>query len=304
MTPPLIISRLNGGLGNQMFQYAAARALSLRTGAALKLDVSAFARDALRDYDLAPYALSAVTPLATEQELAACEQKKPRGLALVGKSLGQSLGTSWGLTRPAMIPAVREAHFHFDPALAAATAPAYLTGYWQSERYFAAQADQIRRDFAAIAPLEPENAALAEVIRASAAVSLHVRRGDYVSDARTQAVHGVCGLDYYARAMDRVEALVPNPHYIVFSDDPDWTRANLASPHAMTFVTANPPARGYRDMQLMSMCRHHIIANSSFSWWGAWLNPRLDKTVIAPARWFASGDKDTRDLLPAAWFKV
>jgi Glycosyl transferase family 11 len=295
MTPPLIISRLNGGLGNQMFQFAAARALGLRTGAVLKLDVSAFARDQLRDFDLAPYALSATTPLATGAELAACEQKKPRGLALVGKSLGFG---------KAAIPAMREAHFHFDPGLAAATVPAYLTGYWQSERYFTAHADQIRRDFAPIAPLEPENAALAEVIRASAAVSLHVRRGDYVSDTRTQAVHGVCGIDYYARAMDRVEALVPSPHYIVFSDDPDWTRANLTSPHPMTFVTVNPPARGYRDMQLMSMCRHHIIANSSFSWWGAWLNPRLDKTVIAPARWFASGDKDTRDLLPAAWFKV
>jgi Glycosyl transferase family 11 len=297
MTNPaaLIIARLNGGLGNQMFQFAAARALALRTGAALKLDTSAFARDRLRDYDLGVYALADRVPIASAGELAACEQKKPRGLALIGKALG--LGG-------AAIRAVREAHFHYDPVLETATAPAFVVGYWQSERYFAAHADQIRRDFIPREPVEPENAAIATVISGTTAISLHVRRGDYVSDAKTQAVHGVCGLDYYARAMAAVEAQVASPHYVVFSDDPGWTRANLTSAHPMTFVTANPPERGYRDLQLMSLCRHHIIANSSFSWWGAWLNGRADKIVVAPAQWFAGGGKDARDLVPTGWVRV
>ncbi len=294
-TAPLIIARLNGGLGNQMFQFAAARALALRTGATLKLDVSAFRRDKLRRYDLGDYALANSVPFASDAELSQCEQKKARGLALIGKALG---------ARGAAIPAIREAHFHYDPALAAAQPPAYVVGYWQSERYFADHVAQIRRDFTPRAPLERENARLADVISGSNAVSLHVRRGDYVSDAKTQAVHGVCGLDYYARAMARIEAQVLRPHYIVFSDDPDWTRANLTSAHPMTFVTANPPERGFRDIQLMSLCHHHIIANSSFSWWGAWLNARADKLVVAPEQWFASGGKDARDLVPSAWVRV
>ena len=298
-TAPLILARLNGGLGNQMFQFAAARALALRTGATLKLDVSAFPRDKLRRYDLSVYALAEHIPLASEAELAHCEQKKPRGLALIGKALGlPRIGGG------AAIPAIREAHFHYDPALATAQPPAYVVGYWQCERYFADHANQIRRDFTPRQPLEPENAAIADVIHRRTAVSLHVRRGDYVSDAKIQSVHGVCGLDYYARAMAAVEAQVASPHYIVFSDDPDWTRANLTSPHPMTFVTCNSAERGFRDMQLMSLCHHHIIANSSFSWWGAWLNARADKVVVAPERWFASGGKDARDLVPAGWVRV
>jgi hypothetical protein len=125
---PLIIARLNGGLGNQMFQFAAARALALRTGATLKLDLSAFPRDKLRRYDLGDYALAAYVALASAGELAQCEQRKPRGLALIGKAFGVG---------GAAIPAIREAHFHYDPALIAARPPAYVVGYWQSERYFA-----------------------------------------------------------------------------------------------------------------------------------------------------------------------
>jgi Glycosyl transferase family 11 len=294
-TAPLIIARLNGGLGNQMFQFAASRALSLRTHAMLKLDISAFPLDHLRSYDLGDYALADHVAIASNAELAQCEHKKPRGLALIGKALGVG---------GAAIPALREAHFHHDPALASARPPAYVVGYWQSERYFADHADQIRRDFTPRKSFEPENTEIANVISRSSAISLHVRRGDYVSDAKTQAVHGVCGLNYYARAMAAVEAQVAAPHYIVFSDDPDWTRANLTSPHQMTFVTCNPTSRAYRDIQLMSLCQHHIIANSSFSWWGAWLNGRADKVVVAPRQWFASGGKDARDLVPSGWVRI
>jgi Glycosyl transferase family 11 len=292
---PLIIARLNGGLGNQMFQFAAARAMALRTGATLKLDVSAFARDRLRRYDLGVYALADHVPMASDDDLAKCEQKTPRGLALIGKALGFGA---------AAIPAIREAQFHYDPALATATPPAYLVGYWQSERYFADHAGQIRQDFMPRQPLEPDNVTIADLIQRSAAVSLHVRRGDYVSDAKVRSVHGVCDLDYYARAMAAIEARVAAPSYFVFSDDPDWTRANLISAHPMTFITANPGARAYRDMRLMSLCQHHIIANSSFSWWGAWLNPQAAKIVVAPSQWFAGGHNDARDLLPASWLRV
>jgi Glycosyl transferase family 11 len=293
----LVVARLNGGLGNQMFQFAAARAMALRTGATLKLDTSAFAHDKQRCYELDVYTLADHVPRASAAELSACEQKTPRGLALLGKVLG--LGS-------AAIPAIREAQFHYDPALATAQPPAYLVGYWQCERYFVDQTAQIRQDFTPRHPMEPENAAIAHVIRNSTAVSLHVRRGDYVSDANVKSVHGLCGLDYYARAMAAIEAATRprDPHYIVFSDDPDWVQANLTSVHPMTFVTTNSGARAYRDMQLMSLCQHHIIANSSFSWWGAWLNPQPDKVVVTPSQWFAGSRNSARDLRPVSWLQV
>lgn len=133
------------------------------------------------------------------------------------------------------------------------------------------------------------------------AVSLHVRRGDYVSDARTHAAHGLCSIDYYRAAVryiiDRVEA----PEFFVFSDDIAWARGNLDISHPCHYLDHNRGAESYNDMRLMSLCHHHIIANSSFSWWGAWLNPRDDKIVVAPARWFASGNRRLDDLFPPGW---
>src|SRR5262249_17689343 len=108
----------------------------------------------------------------------------------------------------------------------------------------------------------------------------------------------------YRAAVDLVRQRVERPHLFMFSDDHEWTRANLAFDLPTTYVTANSADRGYRDMQLMRRCRHHVIANSSFRWWGAWLNPAPEKIVVAPARWFAGSDNDPRDLLPADWIRL
>ena len=201
-------------------------------------------------------------------------------------------------------PIYREPHFQFDPALLELRAPVYLDGYWQSERYFSSIAVLLRQELTAKAPLDPKNEALARSIDAVNAVSLHVRRGDYVDNPATTRFHGVCSLDYYQRAIDYISLRVEAPHLFVFSDDPQWTRANLRYAAATTFVDANPPDRGYRDMGLMARCRHHIIANSSFSWWGAWLNPSCEKIVIAPDRWFSAARNDTRDLIPPGWVRL
>ena len=136
------------------------------------------------------------------------------------------------------------------------------------------------------------------------AVSLHVRRGDYVDNPSTNRWHGICSLDYYQRALDYIGFHAEAPHLFVFSDDQKWTRANLRFAAATTFVEINPPDRGYRDMSLMARCRHHIIANSSFSWWGAWLNPSHEKIVVAPKQWFSAARNDTRDLIPPGWVRL
>jgi hypothetical protein len=294
----LVVTRSIGGLGNQMFQYAAGRALARRCGADLKLDLSGFATYPKRRYELGDFPICA-TP-ASETDLAA---------------LGLPAGLQDGWRRrvrrllrmgaePEAAPIYRERHFHFDANVRDLRPPVYLDGYWQSEKYFAEYAGLLRQEFTPHVPLDPENAAMAARIDAVNAVSLHVRRGDYVNELDVSRYHGVCPPDYYGSAVDYIAQRVQDIHLFVFSDDQDWVRDNLRLGPPTTLVAANSPDRGFRDMQLMARCRHHIVANSSFSWWGAWLNPSAAKIVVAPKRWFGAGNIDTRDLLPESWMKL
>jgi hypothetical protein len=150
-----------------------------------------------------------------------------------------------------------------------------------------------------------ENQRWLEHIGACNSVSLHVRRGDYVTDPSAAAVHGTCDLGYYRSAVEHVaRATGAQPVLFVFSDDPDWVAANLDLPQEMHLVRNNDASTNYEDLRLMSACRHHVIANSSFSWWGAWLDPRSDAITVAPRRWFAAGTPDARDLVPERWARV
>jgi hypothetical protein len=298
----LVVTRLIGGLGNQMFQYAVGRALALRRGAALKFDVTGFAAvgaHTKRRYELDCFPIHGGA--ASEADLARFGRAgKPRSPRL--ERVLRRLRMDW---RPdGAWPIYYEPHFQFDPAVNELTAPVYLDGYWQSERYFLGIAGVLRREFTAEVALDRENEAIAAGIDAVNAVSLHVRRGDYVSDPTTNRVHGTCSPDYYRRAVDYVASRTAAPHIFVFSDDPQWSRANLRFAVPITIVDANSPDYGYRDMQLMARCRHHIIANSSFSWWGAWLNPSPDKIVVAPQRWFVASTNNTRDLIPPNWARL
>ncbi len=297
----LVITRLIGGLGNQMFQYATGRALALRGRAALKLDVTGFAAvgaHTKRWDELDSFSIQGGA--ASDADLARFGRTgKPRSPRLDRVLRLLRIGRPDGAW-----PIYREPHFHFDPAVPELRPPVYLDGYWQSERYFSDIAGVLRQEFTAKAPLDRENAALAEAIDAVNAVSLHVRRGDYVGDPTTNRFHGICSPDYYQRAVDYITARAGGPHLFVFSDDRQWTRANLRFAAPTTFVGANSPDCGYRDMQLMARCRHHIVANSSFSWWGAWLNPSPEKIVVAPSRWFNQARSDTRDLIPEDWVRL
>jgi hypothetical protein len=173
-------------------------------------------------------------------------------------------------------------------------------GYWQSEKYFSEFSQQIRRDFSFCKPLSSDNEEFANEINHINAVSLHVRRGDFVNNPTTLATHGLCSLDYYRAAVQYISYRVNQPHFFIFSDDIAWTKENLEIVFPCHYVDHNQGAESHNDMRLMSLCQHHIIANSSFSWWGAWLNPSKEKIVIAPKRWFAK-QIDTRDLLPPSW---
>jgi hypothetical protein len=294
----IIIVHLNGGLGNQMFQYAAGRALSLRNGVPLKVDLSTFEASGRRRYELEAFRVQAAPATGADLDRFGVGAKiRARATNLLPRLLQMRAPRGeW--------PVYREPHFHFDPRGAALQAPHYLEGYWQSEKYFLEHADTLRREFIPRTPLEPENATLAAQIDAVNAVSLHVRRGDYISDPATRRYHGICSPDYYRSAVDYVGRRIEAPHLFLFSDDPGWTQQNLKFPLPTTVVTGNFPGRGYRDLQLMARCDHHIVANSSFSWWGAWLNAGSQKIVVAPSRWFDSAGHNTRDLIPESWVRI
>lgn len=288
-----VTTRLLGGLGNQMFQYAAARALADRAGSELLLDVSEFAHYTLRRYELdtlrvrarvlpAPAQTAAVGPLA----------RKAR--SLVQRLLPARKGT----------PVYREPSFAFDPGLLQQRPPVALEGYWQSEKYFLDDADAIRRDFTLAGEPDAANRAVLQRMQGTVPVSLHVRRGDYVTNANAAAFHGTCSPGYYRQAVEHIAQRCGPVTLFVFSDDQGWVRANMPFAHPTVHVDCNPPDRGVWDMHLMKHCRHHVVANSSFSWWGAWLNPSSDKIVVAPRRWFTDPSLDTSDLVPAAWIRL
>jgi hypothetical protein len=180
----------------------------------------------------------------------------------------------------------------------------YLNGYWQSEKYFKSAEDKLRSELCLFDKPDEANQKILDEIVQCPAVSLHIRRGDYITNPSAALVHGVCSLDYYHSAIRHITAHVENPYFFVFSDDPQWVKDNLKIGYPVQFVEANGPDRGAEDMRLMKSCRHHIIANSSFSWWAAWLNDRLDKIVVAPRIWFLDTKIDTKDLIPEQWHRI
>ena len=289
----MIITNIIGGLGNQMFQYAAGRSLSLAKGVEFRLDVSDFSGYGLHQGFELWRVFNCPVPTATTGDVQAILgwQASPIMRRLLARPI-LSMFRRCGF--------VVEPFFNYWQGIKDVPANSYLTGYWQSEKYFRDVLQTIRTDFTFKNPPSPRNAELAEQIGRGNAISLHVRRGDYASNPKTTATHGLCTPEYYRSAIQYVTDRVDQPSFYIFSDDPDWVRQNMKVEFPCYFVDHNKGAESYNDMRLMSLCRHHIIANSSFSWWGAWLNPDPNKIVVAPRKWFAN-DNDVSDLFPSGW---
>ena len=292
----MIIVGMIGGLGNQMFQYALGRALSVEQNVCLRLDVSGFeSYRPHRDFELARV-FGVTTPLCSRRDRVSV-------LGWRGNDLVFRLFTRRRMALVRGPQLIVEPHFHYWESLPRSQRECYLVGFWQSEKYFSSIAPLIRRDFAFAAPLAG-NSKWVEKMSSCESVSVHVRRGDYASDTRTHTTHGLCDLEYYERAISCIAARVPSPEFFVFSDDPLWARDNIKLGNRCHYVDGNVELRSYDDMRLMSLCKHHIIANSTFSWWGAWLNARQEKIVVAPERWFATDRNDPKDLIPESWIRV
>jgi hypothetical protein len=289
----MVIVRLKGGLGNQLFQYATGRAIARRRRVRLNIDLSGLDHGTHRTYELENFNTSGAVV-----SVEALEAFKGFAANRVGRFLDDH--------RPYYRKAfVRESNFTFDPNILQASRRVYLEGFWQSENYFKDIESLLRRELTVRSELTGQNLAMAERIEQSSdSVSLHIRRGDYVSDPVQSEFHGTCALEYYQSAVAKLIGLGIQPTLFVFSDDIPWAEANLHFEQPMTFINHNGAEAAYEDLRLMSLCRHQIIANSSFSWWGAWLNPCSKKVVIAPRRWFKAADMDTRDLIPDNWFQI
>lgn len=288
-----VVVRLVGGLGNQMFQYAAARAVALSNQVPLSLDTSWFINADDRRYALAPFHIDAVLVPSTLHS-------KPSGRWV---KLLSRLGVRLGMGNSGL-PRYVEKRFTFDPAVAALQAPIYLDGYFQSEKYFERVRRQIASEFTLRSEPSPQTRDMLLWINEVDSICVHIRRGDYVSNSATHAYHGICSLDYYRAGLEIVCQGLDRPHCFVFSDDPEWVRENFQANLPFTSVDIHGAQEAHEDLRLMAACRRFVIANSSLSWWGAWLGSRNGKIVVAPKRWFQSGNNDTRDLIPAGWLRV
>lgn len=303
----MIITRLTGGLGNQMFQYAAGLALAERRRTVLKLDVGWFREDPAYEAHNR-YALSCFN--ITEQFATAEEIDRVRGVQLTrterwSVALARAL-RFYQYARRHSAPANwhRPPSFRFYPGFFDQPDATYLDGMFQSELFFGQAAELLRRHFSFRYPPSDAVVAMAEQIRSAPAASVHFRRGDYVRNVSFAQQIGVIGPDYYRRAIAQLRAAHPDIALYVFSDDIDAVEREFAPGGKVVFVRATGAANSYDKIRLMSLCQHHVVANSTFSWWGAWLNPSADKIVIAPEPWFSRSENDESDLVPRSWIRL
>jgi hypothetical protein len=300
-----VVAYLRGGLGNQMFEYAAGRSLALKTGSRLVLDATTFTlAEQRRVYGLEGYPLSAevsfdgyayppVQPVVRFPYV-----KRPRWIERAADFARETIGPIGRKARERTFSVFAEHSFDFDPRFCERGPQTYLVGYWQSERYFADIAGLVRKELTYRPAPDATNAQWLARIRAANAVSVHVRRGDYLLPVHFEH-HGVCSADYYRRAVRLIRERVENPQFFLFSDDWPWCREHLADSD-MVLVDANSPGAGQDELRLMAACRHHVIANSSLSWWGAWLAAGSGQIVVAPKPWFTETPQ-TPDLFPVGW---
>lgn len=292
----MIIVGLLGGLGNQLFQYALARRLSILHNVPLKLDISQFETCKPRKYSLG--AFNIIEDFATQDDIARIKGKGFANFRRLKDKFLPYYKRSY----------VCERSFCFDPNILKSPENVYLAGCWQSERYFKDIEDIIRCEFAVKIKPDANNERTTAIINSVNAVSLHIRRTDYASEAVTNRRHGTCALAYYQQAVEIISGKVSSPYFFVFCDDILWAKENLKLKYPTVFISHNDAAKDFEDLRLMTQCNHHIIANSTFSWWGAWLNRKYDKIVIVPKKWFKKwyNDEniDTKGLIPEGWIKI
>lgn len=287
----MIVAYLQGGLGNQLFQYAFGRYLSHKHCTDLLLDLDWFSSprpgETIRSLDLVFFQINASCACEDQQE----RWKKYRSRYVKYFSFFQPLRL------------IREASSRRIESFKSSPDNSYLFGFWQSETFFLEIRHLLLSELIPSQALDHSALLLDQEMQASQSISIHVRRGDYVSSKSASAFHGTCSLAYYQQAIQLLSDRFDNPVFYIFSDDIDWCRNNLVFRYPSIFVPDFVASKSWQDLWLLSRCKNHIIANSSFSWWGAWLSQNPDKVVVAPRQWFASRSLPA-ELLPKSWIKI
>jgi len=291
-----IVVRQNGGLGNQLFQYAAGSYYAQRYGATMRMvhdpAKRAFSLGHPRPFLLSRFSIqSPVSESRPWERIALSTQWQ---LAPLRELVVRASGAQFYWEKPAKFYTFLE-----DLPVESGTRTLYLAGYWQTYKIAGALGSELRAELTFRKQPEGRNLEMLGRIRdARNAVSLHMRRGDY-----TMAALGNIALpmEYYKRAIARVKERMDEPTFFVFSDEMEFARANLPAGLKTVFVDHNDNWTAHEDLRLMSSCRHHILANSTFSWWGAWLNPSEDKLVLAPRQWHLRAESYYPEFMPPAW---
>ena len=284
----MIIVKITGGLGNQLFQYAIGRALSIKLNCELVLDVSFYPLQSLRKYELEKFHIKA--RLASKAEI----NSAGGGDHFIARFI-RKLGVA-PFFYPDYIKEIES--IRYVKAIDSCKTGSYLDGYWQNPAYFKSFKEELCDDLSPIEPISLSAEKRLEKIKDTDSVSLHVRRGDYVQNVHTNGVHGVCSLDYYRNAIRLIQQEIPDPIFYIFSDDIDWCKSNLSFVENAIFI--DDTESEIDDLILMQHCKANIIANSTFSWWGAWLNP-IQCWQVAPENWFSSQSRNSIEVYPESW---
>lgn len=288
----MVIAALQYGLGNQLFQYAAARTVAARIGAPLFLDAAHYQYIQTRDLELRRFRVRA---RFLPDALAKLLTPEP------GQNRVKTLLKTWASSA---FRTLNDPEQGYDARVERLGWFSRLNGLWQSERYFAGLRPRLLAELEPREPLPEEAAAFVQRAAEGPSVALHVRRGDLVSDPHYAETVGALGSTYYEAALTRLRARQPDARVYVFSDDPAWCARNLPGVLPLEVVSGRWTHSPVEDFAAMKACRHFVIANSTFSWWTAWLGRHPEKQVIAPARFFRAPRAWEIDLLPPEWEKV
>jgi len=276
--------KLSGGLGNQMFQFATGYSVARKNDVKLSLDLRRFTRR--QDHN--GFELQKVFDIHSKVNFL----DSSLFFYLIDiKELLHKIDITYSK--------FNEPHFHYTNKISNISKHSKLNGYWQSELYFKDYTEEIKKIFTFSTHLDEKNLSIANEIKQNNSISIHIRRGDYL--LKNNSNHNTDLKKYYQRAIQNTSKFYSSPKYFIFTDDPLWVSKNFTLDYSSKIIDINHGERSFLDMYLMSLCKSNIIANSSFSWWGAWLNDNKNKAVYAPKNWFNNKKICTEDLIPKSW---
>lgn len=288
----MIIVKVSGGLGNQLFQYALGRNIAISQNIEVAFDLIWYRIHKQRAYALEHF--NANVRIASDKEAAPLRKYGPQKgrLAFIHNLF---------FLNPQRY--ILEEPFGSKMDILPSPDNTYLSGWWQSEKFFTNIASVIRNELTLKETPGEYFQKIATRARTTPSVGIHVRRGDYTTP-KVQKGMKLLPASYYQSAVDKLAFSIKNPSFFIFSDDIEWAKKNISFPGETTFVSAEDKIRDYEELVLMSACKHQIIPNSSFGWWAAWLNQNQDKQVIAPLQWFSDHSKRADDIIPQGWQKI